>query len=306
MDARALRTLQRPISLMMLSIWIMNDSFLKEKYHNFWTGKLSDLGSLFIFPIVLTFVLSCFYKKSGEFLFRFSLLFTGILFCSINISQDWNDFYTYTIYGNLFGKENVIRGRADITDILCLPMLYFSYLLYKRMEDKEYYPKEIVLGFLMLAFSFFATVNTSCGDCGRRRNDNLLLYLLSQPLNLNLDAPADSSKFLKGDTIEFKWNFQGKEATPNYMEKYPYATAKTEGGKFVGYRIQIFSTSDIQSDTKPVFESADTTSLSLQTKADITQGTYYWIPVLVFEHGEQKEKRIEFLNKKYRTIHLSF
>ena len=125
-------------------------------------------------------------------------------------------------------------------------------------------------------------------------------------MNLNPEAPADSAKFLKGDNIEFKWSFKGKEATPKYMEKYPYSTAKTEGGSFVGYRIQIFSNPNIKSDTKPIFESTDTTNFSLQMNVDVAQGTYYWIPVLVFEHGEQKEKRFEILNKKYRTIHLSF
>lgn len=44
--------LLRPAVLVCLALWIVNDHVLKAAYPSWWTGKLSDVASLAVFPLV--------------------------------------------------------------------------------------------------------------------------------------------------------------------------------------------------------------------------------------------------------------
>jgi len=50
---RALRSLIHPVSILALSVLIINDHNLKDAYPGFVTGKLSDIEGLALFPILL-------------------------------------------------------------------------------------------------------------------------------------------------------------------------------------------------------------------------------------------------------------
>jgi hypothetical protein len=41
-----------PLVLAGLAVWIVNDHVLKSAYPSWWTGKLSDIASLAVFPLV--------------------------------------------------------------------------------------------------------------------------------------------------------------------------------------------------------------------------------------------------------------
>jgi hypothetical protein len=44
--------LLRPVVLAGLMLWIVNDHVLKATFASWWTGKLSDIASLVVFPLV--------------------------------------------------------------------------------------------------------------------------------------------------------------------------------------------------------------------------------------------------------------
>jgi len=49
------RLLVRPVTLLALALWAVNDHYLKAAWSNAFTGKLSDVTSLIVAPIVLAY-----------------------------------------------------------------------------------------------------------------------------------------------------------------------------------------------------------------------------------------------------------
>jgi len=41
-----------PLVLASLGLWALNDHVLKEAFSSWWTGKLSDVTSLIVFPLL--------------------------------------------------------------------------------------------------------------------------------------------------------------------------------------------------------------------------------------------------------------
>ncbi len=49
------RLLVRPVTLLALALWALNDHYLKAAWGNAFTGKLSDVSSLIVAPILLAY-----------------------------------------------------------------------------------------------------------------------------------------------------------------------------------------------------------------------------------------------------------
>jgi hypothetical protein len=56
MNERRERDLLHPISLLALGTLVINDQVLKVRWPSWWTGKLSDLAGMMVFPLVLAAV----------------------------------------------------------------------------------------------------------------------------------------------------------------------------------------------------------------------------------------------------------
>ncbi len=48
--------LMDPVVLVALGVLLLNDHMLKEQYGNWWTGKLSDVAGMVLFPVLLVAV----------------------------------------------------------------------------------------------------------------------------------------------------------------------------------------------------------------------------------------------------------
>ena len=126
-----------------LILLLLNDFYLKETYHNWVTGKLSDFAGLFIFPIFLTWILPS--KIKANF------ILTGFFFI----------FWKSGLSTSLISGVNAILGSSfhrviDFSDLVALGILPFSYLYIKSAKPIKMTFLQPVLASVAI-FSFVAT-----------------------------------------------------------------------------------------------------------------------------------------------------
>jgi hypothetical protein len=98
-DGSAGDSLRHPLILAMLALWVINDHILKSAFANTWTGKLSDIASLAVFPLlpVCAYELVCAYRGRPAHRVRAllltSLVATGAVMVGINISAGCAECY---------------------------------------------------------------------------------------------------------------------------------------------------------------------------------------------------------------------
>jgi len=95
--------------LICLSLLLLNDFFLKTIFHNYLTGKLSDVCGLFIFHI---FWAVFFPKHKAQLFFATALLFT--LYKS-PYSNSFIEFFSTSFFP--------IQRIVDVSDLIALAML---------------------------------------------------------------------------------------------------------------------------------------------------------------------------------------
>ncbi len=104
-----------------LLVLALNDHYLKQHYHNWLTGKLSDFAGLLIFPMFLQFV---FPRLSG-----WSVILTGLLFIfwKLPISSGFIHFYnTFTLIP--------ISRTLDYSDYIALAVLPLTWYLMRHIH----------------------------------------------------------------------------------------------------------------------------------------------------------------------------
>jgi hypothetical protein len=140
-----LKILVSPVFVIILCLLLVNDFLLKPLFHNWATGKLSDLAGLFVFP--LFFCAFCpRYKKTIYAL-------TAILFCC------WKSAYSQPLIDawNALAIMPVSRV-IDPSDMIALLALPFSYSYSHR---KQRYPLQRFAALPIALLSVFAFVATS-------------------------------------------------------------------------------------------------------------------------------------------------
>ncbi|MVN91263.1 toxin-antitoxin system YwqK family antitoxin [Mucilaginibacter aquatilis] len=106
-----------------LTVLMVNDFYLKETYHNTFTGKLSDICGLFIFPIFWSAV----FTRHRLVVF----LLTGLLF--IYWKSEYSSGFIHFFSTYFFTIQRVV----DYTDLIALPVLLLAWL---RISDA---PKKV-------------------------------------------------------------------------------------------------------------------------------------------------------------------
>jgi len=103
-----------------LLLLLLNDFVLKTTFHNWFTGKLSDLTGLFIFPIFL----SVFFPRHCLKIYWATAL--GFIFWKSSWSSNFIETWNRVPY--LFPIDRVV----DYSDYLALVILPFSYQYFKQ------------------------------------------------------------------------------------------------------------------------------------------------------------------------------
>jgi hypothetical protein len=141
-----LRSLNHPSFVLTLGLLVLNDFYLKYEYHNWITGKLSDVAGLFVFTWFWSSVLP---KQH-----RAVHLFTGIAFTFWKscYAQPFIDFFSENFY--------CINRTIDPTDLLALAVLPLSYFFKQKVWNPKGWIQNKVVPIpltLLTIFSFCAT-----------------------------------------------------------------------------------------------------------------------------------------------------
>jgi len=139
------KKLYRLLFLASVVLLLLNGLYLKYEYHNYLTGKLSDVVGLFAFP----YFFSGFLPKRIKIIYVLSgLLF---VFWKIELSQPLFDF----AHANGFGFDRIV----DYSDLFALLMLPISYRYWNTDYKLILHPKKIFKPILIsiCCFAFLAT-----------------------------------------------------------------------------------------------------------------------------------------------------
>lgn len=111
------KILRSPLFLLGLGLLLVNDFYLKSEYGNWWTGKLSDIAGLFIFPLFLTVL---FPKRIKE-----SFIFTGLRFFIWKLPQASQAIAFINDHGVPIGRT------VDFSDLMALCVLPLSFIYFR-------------------------------------------------------------------------------------------------------------------------------------------------------------------------------
>jgi hypothetical protein len=133
-----------PVCLLALGLWWLNDDVFKPAYHNWLTGKLSDVACMVVFPVLLLSLVQWArslagvrWEPSSSHVLA-TVLGVGLLFAGINLSATVGELYKDACFAVLYpfsfvlsgpGSVPVITHTQDATDLVALPALYLAYRL---------------------------------------------------------------------------------------------------------------------------------------------------------------------------------
>ncbi len=204
-----------PLFITALIILVINDHLLKEIYHNWWTGKLSDIAGLIVLPLFLSY----FCRRLSLNIILSGLLF---VFWKSPYSQELIDFY------NEFAIIQISRV-VDYTDLLAVFSLAIVYWYARNLTNAR--PWIFNLGakaslailipsvFVLMAtappyyFKFIqSNGNLKCYKCNAtiRMSENEILKLMKEmDLNVQIDSQltyerAEYLNTFKEDSLSFE------------------------------------------------------------------------------------------------------
>ena len=127
-----------------LFLLLLNDFFLKDFYHNWFTGKLSDFAGLLIFPLFWTVL---FPKHKNKIFVTTCLIF---IYWKSPYSQHFIDNWNYIMF---FPIGRVV----DASDLIALFILPVSYYLESRKDKLKQVSIHPVFPLVISCFAFMAT-----------------------------------------------------------------------------------------------------------------------------------------------------
>ena len=139
------KLLYRKLFLVSIFLLLLNDLYLKEQFHNFLTGKLSDFVGLFAF----SYFFSVLFKRYIKLIY----ILTGILFVFWKSSS--SQFIIDYLQNFGIGIDRIM-DYSDLFALFILPLGY-KYRIQNSIGIKKFrfLPKPIIIG--ICSFAFMAT-----------------------------------------------------------------------------------------------------------------------------------------------------
>lgn len=105
----------QPLVIISTAVWWANDHVLKDRYASWWTGKLSDVTGMIVFPLVIAVLIERRVRRP----IHWAIAATAVFFGSINLFPA-ADLATERLLSVFLGPVVLTR---DPTDLLVLPLL---------------------------------------------------------------------------------------------------------------------------------------------------------------------------------------
>ncbi len=120
----------QPLPVMAVIVLFVNDHFLKARFHNAVTGKLSDFAGLFFFPLFalsLIFLIGGLLRQKwqlGTVNLLLAILLTHFSFVLIKLWEPATSIYVI-VHSALGVNSQVVRDPTDLWALLMAPLTYF-------------------------------------------------------------------------------------------------------------------------------------------------------------------------------------
>lgn len=118
-----------PLPLFALILLVLNDAWLKPRFHDFWTGKLSDVAVCFMMPLFLSELLGLGFALAPRVRLTCGAVVTAALFSALEVSP-WLSQRTVALLDRIGPYLGLGRGFAmtsDVTDLCCVPLVLAAY-----------------------------------------------------------------------------------------------------------------------------------------------------------------------------------
>src|SRR6476619_4308728 len=104
-----------------LILLALNDHYLKSRFPNWFTGKLSDFAGMFILPMFLLFMFPKITRNAA------SISGVFFIFWKLPVSETFINFY------NQFAPISIVRT-VDYTDLVALAFLPLSHVFIQKID----------------------------------------------------------------------------------------------------------------------------------------------------------------------------
>ena len=116
-----------PVVLFSITLFAINNIWLKSYYGNWLTGKISDITFCFFFPLYLSALASLVFKFDLKTRIRIGALITFFLFSAVKLSTSSSDLLNgivSPVSEYLFNGDSI--NRVDPNDLIALPFIIIA------------------------------------------------------------------------------------------------------------------------------------------------------------------------------------
>ncbi len=202
--------LRSPAFLLGLLVLLANDFIFKSQFHNAFTGKLSDIAGLFIFPLFIVVLL----RSPSKWIFFGVAVF--FIYWKSPLSENLLNGLSF-ISGLQF--ERVV----DYSDLLCLPVLFLSYAYLKSDHRQVQVSRSLIM--IVSAFAFMATSPRKIPVVAQREIHSLTSGYDYNEVALQkkhvISISRFESVFISQDTM-FQALYCEGDTIIAYLGKYPF------------------------------------------------------------------------------------
>lgn len=117
------------LPLAALALWVVNDVYLKPAFHNFATGKLSDVAVCFVMPLFVSELLGLTLGLAPKRRLAAGAATTAALFTALEVVPSASAAAVALLrgLGPYLGLGRSFAMTSDWTDLACVPMVLLAY-----------------------------------------------------------------------------------------------------------------------------------------------------------------------------------
>jgi hypothetical protein len=118
-----------PLPVALLALWVVNDVYLKPAFHNFVTGKLSDVAVCFVMPLFVSELLGLTLGLAPKRRLAAGAVTTAVLFTALEVVPAASALAVALLrgLGPYLGLGRSFAMTSDWTDLACVPMVLLAY-----------------------------------------------------------------------------------------------------------------------------------------------------------------------------------
>ncbi|MDY7106354.1 MAG: hypothetical protein S0880_34660 [Actinomycetota bacterium] len=167
---RTVAVLARPLPALCLATWVINDAWGKDAWPGWVTGKLSDVGGVFVFPLVVLGLVSMVTgrRRVGPTVEVAPFVLTAAVFGAMKLHNGANEAVEAALAAAFGGPQRIVM---DPTDALLVPLVVASWAYWRRVAPQLDRSGSAavalgVAGRVALGVGLVATTATSCLESG--------------------------------------------------------------------------------------------------------------------------------------------